>query len=80
MRRLQDTERPEEAASQFGGLYGPLEYSAEAARQRSVRAQTSTSTFYLDSNDTEVNRTVNLFELPPRDTAQMLLDGYKATV
>lgn len=93
MRRLQqDTEGPDEAASHLEGPYGPPGDSAEAARQRteawtqrqqqdsSARAQTNASTFYLDSNDTEVNRTVNPFELPPRDTAQMLLDGYMATV
>ena len=88
----QDTERPDEAASQIEGPYGPPGDSAEAARQRTeawmqrqrqdsgVRAQTSASNFYLDNNDVEVNRTVNPFELPPRDTAQRLLDGYMATV
>ncbi|CAI6338157.1 unnamed protein product [Periconia digitata] len=93
LRRLQqDTERLNENTSQLEGPYGPPGDSAEAALQRtdawtqrqrqdsSVRAQTSASTFYLDSNDTEVNRAVNPFELPPRETAQRLLDGYIATV
>ena len=93
LRRLQeDTERPDDAASHLEGPYGPPGDNTEAALQRtevwvqrqrrdsSVRAQTSASTFYLDGNDVEVNRTVNPFELPPRDTAQMLLDGYVATV
>lgn len=88
----QDTERPDEAASQIEGPYGPPGDSAEAARQRtkawtqrqrqnsSVRARTSASTFYLDNNDVEVNRTVNPFELPPWGMTQILLDGYMATV
>lgn len=86
------TEHPEEATHHFEGPYGPPGDSARAAQQRteawtqrqrqdsSVKAHTSASNFYLDSDDTEINGMVNPFELPAQDTAQMLLDGYMATV
>ncbi|KAH7108881.1 fungal-specific transcription factor domain-containing protein [Dendryphion nanum] len=93
LRRLrQDAERSKGASSGLKGPYGPPGDSTEAAQRRtealrkrqqhdsSIRMRTSASTFYLDNDNIDVSRTVNPFELPSRETAQRLLDGYMTTV
>jgi len=88
----QSTDRPREASFEFEGPYGPPGDTAEASLRRTealqrrrqqdstVRVPTSASTFYLDNNRIDVDHTVNPFELPPRETAQTLLDSYMMTV
>ncbi|KAF2175859.1 hypothetical protein K469DRAFT_723784 [Zopfia rhizophila CBS 207.26] len=92
LRRLQhEMECPEGTSSKFDGRYGPPGDSPKAASRRmealkrqqqdaSSPIQISTSTFYLDNHSIDVDYAVDLFELPPIETAQRLLDSYMNTV
>jgi hypothetical protein len=93
LRRLQyEAQRPDGASTEFGGPYGPPGDNPEAAEQR-VEAvskrmgkksgqiiKTSSSNFYLDTDDIELDYAVDALELPPIETAQRLYDSYMDTV
>ncbi|KAF1969363.1 hypothetical protein BU23DRAFT_477342 [Bimuria novae-zelandiae CBS 107.79] len=96
IRRLQrQLGYPEGALTGSEGPYGPPGDNSEAALQRMKAMQTrqelqerdfnaplptSTSSFYLDDDDVDVDYTVDPYELPPMDTAQRLVDSYLNTV
>jgi hypothetical protein len=90
LRRLRhEVARPGEVSE---GPYGPPGDNPEAAAQRlqTMEARqrrdpagpppTSTSSFYLDNEDIEINFAVDPYELPPMQIAQRLFDSYMSTV
>ncbi|KAJ4295076.1 hypothetical protein N0V90_007084 [Kalmusia sp. IMI 367209] len=93
LRRLWQNMAPfEEVSLQTEGPYGPPGDKTDAISQHKetltrrqqkdsvIRVPTSASTFYLDNNNINVDLTVNMFELPPRETAKTLLNSYMITV
>jgi hypothetical protein len=75
------------------GPYGPPGNSPKASTQRlqTLEARqrrdtpgdpvpTSTSSFYLDNEDIEIDFSVDPYELPPIQTAKRLFDSYMSTV
>ncbi|KAK7177687.1 hypothetical protein PSPO01_16265 [Paraphaeosphaeria sporulosa] len=95
IRRLQRQLDYPEGALPAEGPYGPPGDNSEAALQRMKALQTrkelqerdfnaplptSTSSFYLDDDDVDVDYAVDPYELPSLDTAQRLVDSYLNTV
>lgn len=91
LRLRQQTERHGSLPG-FEGPYGPPSDGPEATSRRieaskqrkqqqsSSPIRVSTSTFYLDIENIDVDYGVNPFELPPVETAQRLFDRYMNTV
>jgi hypothetical protein len=93
LQRLQyEAQRPDGASTEFRGPYGPPGDNSEAAEQRveamsnrmgqnsGATMKTSSSNFYLDTDDIELDYAVDALELPPTETAQRLYDSYMDTV
>jgi hypothetical protein len=93
LRHLREqTERPKEASANHEGPYGPPGSTSQAAlqrtealRKRQERHQStvlaaSTSSFYLDDEELDVDFQVIPTDLPSSQTAERLVDCYMATV